>query len=183
MKKLFTLLTIIFLLGWNTNANAQAFTFAAGSLNYAESFDGMGPTGIAFLNGWTAIRYAGTGTIGDVLVMVVTDGSANSGAIYNVGAASDADRAFGSLGSGTTVPRFGASFLNSTGSSITQIALTGMMEQWRSGSSATANEVDAFEYSLDATDLSSGTWIAGCFDGIGFRGNIYYLGSEYVDDS
>jgi hypothetical protein len=160
MRKLFTLLTIIFLLGWNTNVNAQAFNFAAGSLNYAESFDGMGATGTAYLNGWTAIRYAGTGTIGDVLVMVVTDGSANSGAIYNVGAASAADRAFGSLGSGTTVPRFGASFLNSTGSSITQIALTGMMEQWRSGSSATANEVDAFEYSLDATDLNSGTWVA-----------------------
>ncbi|MEI6060386.1 MAG: choice-of-anchor J domain-containing protein [Bacteroidota bacterium] len=160
MRKLVTMITTIVLLGWYSNAHAQAFTFAAGQLNYTENFDGMGPTGTAFLNGWTAIRYAGTGAAGATLTMVVTDGSANSGAIYNVGTVAATDRAFGSLASGSTVPRFGASFLNSTGGSITSIDLTGVMEQWRSGSSATVNEVTAFEYSLDATDLSSGTWVA-----------------------
>ncbi len=34
------------------------------------------------------------------------------------------------------------------------------MEQWRSGSNNTVNEISAFEYSLDATDLSTGTWTA-----------------------
>jgi hypothetical protein len=160
MRKLFTILTICFLTGWAIRVNAQAFTFAAGQLSYSESFDGMGPTGTSCVNGWNAIRYAGSGTVGEVLVLGVTDGGSNTGAAYNVGTTGATDRSFGSLGSGTTVPRFGASFLNSTGSSITSIDLTGVMEQWRTGSSNTANEVYVFEYSLDATDLSSGSWTA-----------------------
>jgi len=151
---------IIILFGWNQKINAQAFTFTAGQLNYSESYDGMGPTGTSFLNGWTAIRYAGTGVVGEVLTMQVTDGSSNAGAIYNVGTTGADDRSFGSLGSGSTVPRFGASFLNSTGSGITSIALTGMMEQWRTGSTNTVTEIYAFEYSLEATDLTTGTWVA-----------------------
>jgi hypothetical protein len=160
LKKTIIILLGAILLGLNTNVLAQAFTFAAGQLTYNESFDGMGASGTTYLNGWTAIRYAGTGTIGDVLPLTVSDGSSNSGAMYNVGTTAANDRAFGSLASGSTVPRFGAAFLNSTGSSITAIDLAGVMEQWRSGSSNTVNEIDAFEYSLDATSLTSGTWVA-----------------------
>lgn len=158
MKKTFTLLTIVLFLGWSAKVLAQAFTFAPGQLTYTESFDGMGAAGTNFINGWTAIRHAGSGTIGDVLPLVVTDGSANAGAIYNVGTTGADDRAFGSLASGTTVPRFGAVFQNNTGSGITAIELTGIMEQWRSGSSNTVNEIYPFEYSLDAVSLSTGTW-------------------------
>jgi len=158
MKQTFTLFTIIILFGWNMKVNAQAYTFTAGQLAYSENFDGMGSTGTTFLTGWNAIRWAGTGAVGDQLVMLVTDGSSNAGGIYNVGTTAATDRSFGSLGSGSTVPRFGASFLNSTGSGITTIALTGLMEQWRTGSNNTVTETTAFEYSLDATDLSTGTW-------------------------
>jgi hypothetical protein len=160
MKNIYTLFIVCLLLTWTANANAQAYSFTAGQLTYNENFDGMGPTGTAYLTGWTAIRYAGSGTVGATLTMAVTDGSANSGNVYNSGTATAVDRSFGSLGSGSTVPRFGASFKNSTGSSITTINLTGVMEQWRSGSVSTVNEVTAFEYSLDATDLTSGTWVA-----------------------
>jgi hypothetical protein len=160
MKKTFTLLTILLLIGWAIKVNAQAYTFAPGQLTYTESFDGMGAAGTNFINGWTAIRHAGTGSIGDVLPLVVTDGSANTGAIYNVGSTGADDRSFGSLASGTTVPRFGAVLQNNTGSGITAIELTGVMEQWRSGSSNTANEIYPFEYSLDAISLSTGTWVA-----------------------
>jgi len=160
MKKTFTLLTIVLLLGWSAKVNAQAYTFAPGQLTYTESFDGMGAAGTNFINGWTAIRYAGTGSLGEVLPLVVTDGSSNAGAIYNVGSTGADDRAFGSLASGSTVPRFGAVFQNNTGSGITAIELTGVMEQWRSGSNNTVNEIFPFEYSLDAISLSTGTWFA-----------------------
>lgn len=160
MKKTFTLLTIVLLLGWTAKVNAQAYTFAPGQLTYTESFDGMGAAGTNFINGWTAIRYAGTGSLGDVLPLVVTDGSSNAGAIYNVGTTGADDRAFGSLASGSTVPQFGAVFQNNTGSGITAIELTAVMEQWRSGSSNTVNEIYPFEYSLDAVSLSTGTWFA-----------------------
>lgn len=160
MKKTFTLLVFTLILGWNSGIMAQAFTFASGQLTYTENFDGMGPTGTTFISGWSAIRYAGTGTLGEVLTLVVTDGSSNSGAIYNVGTTDANDRSFGSLASGSTVPQFGAYFMNNTGSSITGIELSGTMEQWRSGSSNTANEVCVFEYSLDASGFSTGSWAA-----------------------
>ncbi len=161
MKKIFCLIiltTLLFSAG--NRAFSQAFTFAPGQLSYSENFDGMGATGTTYLTGWTAIRFSGTGTVGAVLAMVAGDGSGNSGNVYNVGTAGSDERAFGSLASGSTVPQMGASYLNNTGASIIQLDLTGVMEQWRSGSNATANEVDIFEYSLDATDLTNGTWTA-----------------------
>ncbi len=139
---------------------AQAFSFTSSQLEYSENFDGMGPTGTAYITGWTAIRAAGTGAVGAELTMAVTDGTANSGNIYNLGTVDATERAFGSLASGSTVPSFGAFYANNTGSSITQLELDGMMEQWRSGSNASVTETYVFEYSLDATSLNTGTWVA-----------------------
>ena len=120
----------------------------------------MGAAGTNFINGWTTIRHAGSGTIGDVLPLVVTDGSANAGAIYNVGTTGADDRAFGSLASGSTVPQFGAVFQNNACSENTAIELTAVMKQWRSDSSNTVNGIYPFEYSLDAISLSTGAWFA-----------------------
>jgi trimeric autotransporter adhesin len=158
MKKLLLIITVFILSAWGQSLMAQAYTFTSGQKTYSENFDAMGSAGTAFLTGWTAIRSSGTGTVGAVLTMAVTDGSANSGNVYNVGAAASEERAFGTLGSATTVPQMGASFLNNTGESIIKIDLAGMMEQWRSGSNAAVNEVVVFEYSLNATDLATGTW-------------------------
>lgn len=158
MKKILPLLFLFLAITWGRSVSAQAYSFVAGQLTYTETFDAMGSAGTNFLPGWTGIRFAGTGTVGAVLTMAVTDGSATSGNVYNVGASASEERAFGTLGSGTTVPQFGASFFNNTGSGIVQVSLTGVMEQWRSGSNATANETVIFEYSLDATDLTTGTW-------------------------
>jgi hypothetical protein len=159
MKKSLLFIAIFFMTICGPSVMAQAFTFATGQLTYNESFDAMGSAGTTFLPGWTAVRWSGTGVVGAVLPLVVTDGSGNSGAVYNVGTTGAEERAMGTLGSGSTVPRFGASFLNNTGSSIVKIDLSGTMEQWRSGSTNTVTEIVAFEYSLDATDLMTGTWI------------------------
>ena len=158
MKNLLLIIVSFILLTWSQTANAQAFTFTSGQLTYNESFDGMGATGTTHITGWTGVRYTGTGTIGAVLAPVAGDGSGNSGSVYNVGTTGAGERALGTLASGSTVPRMGASFLNSTGSTIAQINLTGVMEQWRSSSNASLNEVCAFEYSTNATDLLTGTW-------------------------
>jgi hypothetical protein len=160
MKKILLIVTVFMLSAWGQSLMAQAFTFTSGQKTYSENFDAMGSAGADFLPGWTAIRYAGTGTIGAVLTMAVTDGGANAGNVYNVGTTDSGERAFGTLASGSTVPSMGAQFLNNTGSSIIEANLTGVMEQWRSGSNETVNEVVIFEYSLDATDLATGTWTA-----------------------
>jgi len=158
MKKLILIVASFLLLTYSQTLRAQAFTFTSGQLTYNETFDGMGATGTTYLTGWTGVRYAGTGTVGATLPLIVGAGTANSGGVYNLGSTGSGERALGTLGSGSTVPRMGASFLNSTGSAISYIGLTGVMEQWRTGTSNTTTEVWVFEYSLDATDLLTGTW-------------------------
>ena len=42
---------------------------------------------------------------------------------------------------------------NDTGAEVDILSLSGIMEQWRTGSSATVDETVAFEYSLDAAGI------------------------------
>ena len=148
----------------------SALTLLAGAVhaqivftgNYANDFDAMGATGTTYDAGWTGVRWGGSGPVGETLTLGVTTGSATSGGVYNVGSSGDTDRALGVLASGATVPRFGAQFQNETGTTIADLDLAGVMEQWRTGSNDTANEVVAFEYSLDAADINdaAATWVA-----------------------
>src|ERR1051326_4170277 len=141
-----------------SNPASGQISISATGASYSENFDGMGAAGTTYLTGWTGYRYAGTSAAG-TLPLVVDDGTSTSGAVYNDGASGGADRAFGMLASGSTIPRIGAHFVNNTGVTITTINFAGLMKQWRSGSTSTGFEVDAFAYSMDATDLAgSGTW-------------------------
>lgn len=146
---------------FHSKAQAQTpISLTTSNGTYAENFDGLGATGTTYPTGWTAIRYAGSGTLNQLLTLAVTDGTANSGAVYNVGAATVAERALGTLASGSTAPAFGAAFVNNTGSVISNLSVAGFSEQWRTSSNSSINETVVFEYSTDATSLSTGTWTA-----------------------
>lgn len=84
-------------------------------------------------------------------------GSFTGGNTYSFGAASNAERAFGGLQSGSLIPTIGAYFINNTGSTVTSINITYTGEQWRLGTVDRVDQLD-FQYSLDATSLSTGTW-------------------------
>jgi hypothetical protein len=116
----------------------------------------MGATLTTFLPGWTAIN----ATDGATLTMAVTDGNANTGNVYNVGALGDEERAFGTLADASVTPALGAVFQNNTGSTVSKVSIQTKMEQWRQSGNASINESVAFYYSLDATSLSTGTWTA-----------------------
>lgn len=61
-------------------------------------------------------------------------GASNTGAIYSWGTGTATERAFGSIGSGTTGDIFwGIKLTNDTGSTITSLAITYTGEQWRAG--------------------------------------------------
>ena len=154
MKKIYLLL---FTLTFSAISFGQ-ITISALNSPYTQNFDGMGATGTTFPTDWTGIRSSGTGTVNQVLSPVVTDGSSNSGGIFNIGTTAATDRGLGSLASGSTVPAFGASFRNVSGALISKISLAGVMEQWRSGSDAVVTENLVFSYSLDATSLNTGVW-------------------------
>jgi hypothetical protein len=84
-------------------------------------------------------------------------GSGNAGDTYSFGAASNSERAFGGLQSGSLVPTIGAAFTNNTGGTVTSLAIAYTGEQWRLGATGRTDRID-FQYSLDATSLATGTW-------------------------
>lgn len=123
---------------------------------YNQDFNGMGAT-TTFPSGWTAFNNNG----GATLTMGVTDGSGTlAGNVYNVGTTSSTDRAFGTLATSTTIPVFGAVFQNNTGSTATSVLILSRMEQWKESGNAGVNEIVAFSYSTNATNLndSGATW-------------------------
>ncbi|GEM_PF-232343 len=140
-------------------AFGQAFTFTSGNLTHSQNFDVM-DTLPNYPTGWTGVRYAGSSST--AVLLIVNNGSAASGAPYNVGTIASTERALGVLASGSTAPAIGASFVNNTGSNVGSVNISAVMEQWKSGSSAAINEVVTFEYSLDADSLNdaSATWVA-----------------------
>lgn len=84
-------------------------------------------------------------------------GSSTTGNTYSYGTGTATERALGGLRSGSLIPSFGVQVKNSTGATITSITLTYTGEQWRCGATGRADQLD-FQYSLNATSLSTGTW-------------------------
>lgn len=87
----------------------------------------------------------------------VDTGASTTGDTYSYGAAAATDRALGGLRSGTLIPNFGACFTNNTGATINSLAIAFTGEEWRFGTVGRADQLN-FEYSLNATDLTTGTW-------------------------
>ena len=154
MKKIYLLL---FTLTFSAISFGQ-ITISALNSPYTQNFDVMGATGTTYPTDWTGIRAGGTGTANQILTLTANNGSTTSGGAYNVGTTAATERALGSLASGSTFPSIGASFKNTTGALISKISIAGVMEQWKSGSSATSLENLVFSYSTNASSLSDGTW-------------------------
>ncbi|MEQ1642256.1 MAG: LamG-like jellyroll fold domain-containing protein, partial [Pyrinomonadaceae bacterium] len=112
-------------------------------------------TNVIAINGWEITETGGGAR--DNEQYAVDTGASNTGDTFSYGAAAATDRALGGLRSGTLIPVFGASFTNSTGSAISSLAVAYTGEQWRLGTASRTDSIN-FEYSTDATSLSTGTW-------------------------
>ncbi len=143
--------------------------FAAGSVSltaagatYGEPFDSLatsGTTNTNLPNGWE-LREVGTAARVNGAYGAGT-GSENAGDVYSFGAAGVAERAFGTLLSGTLTPSIGASFTNNTGTTITSARISYVGEQWRLGQNIVGRGPDRldFQISSDATSLATGNWV------------------------
>ena len=125
-----------------------------------ENFDSLAATGAsgALPTGWVLLETGTSATVNQLYT--AGTGSSGTGDAYSFGAAAATERALGSVRSGTSVSTYGAQLQNNTGGLLTglQIAYTG--EQWRIGNIVAARDDRLlFEYSLDATSLSTGTWV------------------------
>ncbi|HEY9642543.1 MAG TPA: hypothetical protein V6C57_18805, partial [Coleofasciculaceae cyanobacterium] len=126
--------------------------------SYSENFDSLANTGTSSTlpEGWVFIE---TGTNANTTYTAGT-GSSNTGDTYSFGSTGSTDRAVGGVLSGGLMPLFGSSFTNTTANPITTLTLSYTGEQWRLGTTgrAEADRLD-FQYSLDATSLTAGTWV------------------------
>jgi hypothetical protein len=86
-------------------------------------------------------------------------GSSATGDTYSFGSTAAADRALGGLRSGTLAPTFGVVFQNNAGSLISSLQISYTGEQWRLGASGRGADRLDFQYSFDATSLTTGIWI------------------------
>src|SRR2546427_4542256 len=124
-----------------------------------QDFDGLAASGTSSVlpAGWAFLE-SGTNANG---LYTAGNGSSNTGDTYSFGATGSPDRAFGGLQSGGLVPIFGASFVNSTGGTITELVIAYTGEQWRLGTANRGPDRIDFQYSVNATGLSSAgaTWI------------------------
>jgi uncharacterized repeat protein (TIGR01451 family) len=107
------------------------------------------------ITGWF-LTESGGGARDNEQYAVDTGGSTN-GDTYSYGAAASTERALGQLRSGTLIPLFGACYTNNTGATITSLAVAYTGEEWRLGTAGRTDQMN-FEYSLNATDLVTGTW-------------------------
>jgi len=85
-------------------------------------------------------------------------GSASTGDTYALGATGNSDRSLGGLLSTSLVPTWGAKVQNTTGSSVSIITISYTGETWRVGATNRSDRID-FQYSTDATSLTTGSWI------------------------
>ncbi|MBN8738699.1 MAG: hypothetical protein BGP24_12270 [Lysobacterales bacterium 69-70] len=129
-------------------ASAQVALTTLGTA-YTQNFDTLPASGTAVwannttLPGWYHAR-TGSGSN-----LVADTGASNAGNLYSYGASGNTDRALGSVGSGNAAVGslfWGLRLKNTTGSTITALAIAYTGEQWRN-SAATAQSI-GFSYAI-----------------------------------
>lgn len=124
---------------------------------YTQDFDSLANSGsghTALPAGWL-ISESGANANGQYQAGT---GSSNSGDTYSFGAAASTDRALGGLLSGSLTPTIGACFTNNVGNEVTALDIAYTGEQWRLGTAGRTDTLN-FQYSLDATSLTNGSWV------------------------
>lgn len=151
MRKIYLIFLTAFLFLFQ-NSNSQISLTAT---TYNQDFNTLALSGTSSTvpTGWLFLE---SGTNANTTYTAGT-GSGNAGDTYSFGAASNTERAFGGLQSGSLVPTIGAAFTNNTGGTVTSLAIAYTGEQWRLGATGRTDRID-FQYSLDATSLATGTW-------------------------
>lgn len=142
-------------------AEAQhAFTDGAG-LTYTQNFDAFSPappadnSQVAFnVSGWS---FSETGSNANTNYRVHS-GGANTGDTYSFGTTAATDRALGEICSGSLISTFGIQFTNNATQHLIGLNFNFNIETWRRGTSAADRTI--FEWSTDATSLTTGTWNA-----------------------
>lgn len=120
-----------------------------------QNFDGLASTGTSSIlpPGWGFVE-VGTGSN---TTYSAGTGSSATADTYSFGASASTERAFGALLSNSLNTTIGAAFQNDTGTIISSLTISYTGEEWRLGNAGRVDRLD-FQYSTDATSLTTGTW-------------------------
>ena len=145
----------------SANINLTSDDFAPISLVsvYNQDFNTLAITGTAnslAIPGWL-LNETGDGARDNELY-AADNGGSNTGDTYSYGSTGSNERALGALQSGSLISSFGSAYINNTGTTITRLRITFTGEQWRWGATGRNDRLD-FQYSADATSLTTGNWI------------------------
>ena len=161
MKKIFTLLSVLSL----TTLSYSQVSLTSLNTAYTQNFDGLANSGSnnsntlnGTLAGWYIVE---SGTNGNTTYAADT-GTENTGDTYSYGSSGSTERALGSIASSKLSSRYGAQFKNDTGNTIDQLQISYVGEEWRfdPARGTTIKDQITFEYSTNATSLTTGTWTA-----------------------
>ena len=149
---------------------AASVTLSSIGVQYSENFDSLVTSGASSTlpNGWAlaeTLSKANTTYTGG-------NGDSSTGDTYSFGlSSSSTDRALGTLYNPNDVrATIGASFINSTGRTITSLDIAYNGEQWRLGATGRGHDRLDFQYSTNASALDTGTYVD--FDSLDFVGPI-----------
>jgi Multicopper oxidase len=125
----------------------------------SQNFDSLASSGTSSVvpAGWA---FAETGT-GANSTYTAGTGSSSTADTYSFGATGSTDRAFGGLrgtGTNTFSTTIGSQFTNNSGGTITSLGVAYTGEEWRLGASGQGADRLDFQYSTNATSLTTGTW-------------------------
>ncbi len=134
-------------------AYAQSSVGLTGGTPPVQTFDSLASTGTGSTlpEGWYFVKSNGNTTY------TADNGAANSGNTYSYGSAGSSERALGVIRSNSNTSTIGARLRNDTTAALSEIAVAYTGEQWRLGATGRADQLQ-FEYSLDATSVTTGTW-------------------------
>lgn len=155
---LLPLFLLFFVIGFTLRVHAQISITALGT-PYTENFNtlAMTSTATAVPTNWGFLEVGSNANT----VYTAGTGSSTTGDTYSFGLASNSERAWGGLNSGSMDSVIiGAQYTNNTGSTIGSITITYTGEQWRKATGRLIPDTMFFSYSTNATSLSqtSGTW-------------------------
>lgn len=160
MKHLIAVLTGA--LGIALSAAATPVSYTGGS--YSQNFNGLaGSFPLSYPSGWEGFRYAGIGTVGQPLSLMVTNFSLDGRMNFARNPAlNPSDLALGAAADPFTSPVFGVQLINQSSTAFGSISLGGVGEEWNNGRSSAVVDRLVFEYSFNASSVVdfSATWIA-----------------------
>jgi hypothetical protein len=138
-----------------TNTAMSQVSLKSLTTAYVQNFNTLKSSGLSSTVplGWVLLE---TGANANITYEANT-GSLTTGNTYSYGIGTNADRAFGVLGSGSLSSTLGASFKNLSGKILRAVTITYTGEMWRKGEVNRDDMLD-FQFSTNATSLATGTW-------------------------